>query len=285
MSLFSLYAQRFQRYRPIFEITKIGHETWPLAKVPEVAHIIPFHHRGRNWAYFRSMGSGWLEADFHNCYIWSWNMAIGQRSRSCAYTLFLPKRVELELIFTLWAAISKIRADFSKLPYLVMKLGHWPKFQRLHIKPLSTLDGRNWAYFALWAAVSKIQADFLNCHIWPWNLPLIPKVAHIIPFYPSWSKLILFSLYGQRFQRYGLIFKIATFGLETWPLPKVPEVAHILSFYPGDLNWAYFRYWPIFKIANVWGYETLPLAKVPEIVHILPKLLPSSNFHCFTLRL
>ena len=39
-------------------------------------------------------------------------------------------------------------------------------------------------------------------------------------------------LYGQRFLRYGAIFKIAIFGHETWPLIKVPEVAHIPSFYP-----------------------------------------------------
>ena len=38
-SLFSLYGQRFPRYRQIFKISIFGHETWPLVKVPEVAHI------------------------------------------------------------------------------------------------------------------------------------------------------------------------------------------------------------------------------------------------------
>ena len=36
---------------------------------------------------------------------------------------------------------------FSNLPYLCMKLGHWLKFQKLHIYSLSTPGGRNWAYF------------------------------------------------------------------------------------------------------------------------------------------
>ncbi len=42
-------------------------------------------------------------------------------------------------------------------------------------------------------------------------------------------KLSLFLLYGQRFTRYGPIFKIAIFGHETWQVAKVP---HIDSVYP-----------------------------------------------------
>ena len=37
-SLFSVYGQRFVRYRPIFKIAIFGLETWPSAKIPEVAH-------------------------------------------------------------------------------------------------------------------------------------------------------------------------------------------------------------------------------------------------------
>ena len=46
---FSLYRQAFPRYGPIFKIAIFGHETWPLAKVPEVAHILSFYPRGWNW--------------------------------------------------------------------------------------------------------------------------------------------------------------------------------------------------------------------------------------------
>ncbi len=51
-----------------------------------------------------------------------------------------------------------------------MKLRHWPKCQKLHIYPLSTLRHRNWAYFFSMGTVSEIRANFQNCHIWPWNM-------------------------------------------------------------------------------------------------------------------
>ena len=72
---------------------------------------------GQKRAYFRSTGSGfWDMGWFQNCLIWAWNMAIVQNyisSRSCTYTLFLPQRIEIELIFSLQAAVSEIRADFQ----------------------------------------------------------------------------------------------------------------------------------------------------------------------------
>ncbi len=46
LSWFSLYRQRFPRYRPSFKIAIFGHETLPLAKVLEVAHIGTFDPRG-----------------------------------------------------------------------------------------------------------------------------------------------------------------------------------------------------------------------------------------------
>ena len=46
LSLFSLYGHRFPIYRQIFKITIFGNETWPLAKVPEVAHILSFYPYG-----------------------------------------------------------------------------------------------------------------------------------------------------------------------------------------------------------------------------------------------
>ncbi len=59
LRLFLLYGQRFLTYRPIFKIAIFGHETLSLTKDPEVAHNSPFlTPGGRNWAYFRSTGSG-----------------------------------------------------------------------------------------------------------------------------------------------------------------------------------------------------------------------------------
>ena len=77
--------------------------------------------------------------------------------------------VEIELIFPLKAAFSEIWAIFSNLQYLAMKLGHLPKFQKLHMYSLSTLGGgggENEVIFALLAAASDIRGEFQYCHIW-----------------------------------------------------------------------------------------------------------------------
>ncbi len=52
MSLFSLYGQQFPRYVGIFKIAIFGHETWPLAKVPEVAPILSFYPKGSKLSLF-----------------------------------------------------------------------------------------------------------------------------------------------------------------------------------------------------------------------------------------
>ena len=90
-------------------------------------------------------------------------------------------------------------------------------------------------------------------------------------FVPQGVEISIFSLYRQRFLRYGLIFKIVTFGHETSPL--VPEV--VLPFYPRGVKLSLFslygqlfpRYGPIFEI-TIFGHETSPLVKVPEVVHL-----------------
>ena len=78
-SLFSLYRQRFSGYRLIFKIAIFGHETWPLAKMPDVAHMPSFYPRGSKLSLFSLYGHGFRDM-----------------------------------------------GRFSKLPYLGMKLCHWP---------------------------------------------------------------------------------------------------------------------------------------------------------------
>ncbi len=51
---------------------------------------------------------------------------------------FYPKGSKLSLFL-----LFRDTGQFSKLPYLGMKLGKWPKFLKLHIYPLSTPGGRN----------------------------------------------------------------------------------------------------------------------------------------------
>ncbi len=147
-----------------------------------------------------------IRTNFQNChdlYIWAWNLASNKRSRNCIYSLSTPRGWNWGYFCSTGSSFRNM-GWFSKLPYLGMKLGHWPKFQKLHIYSYSTQGSRNWAYFCS------------SGETWP--LTKDPEVAHI-PFHPKGLKLRLFSLYGQRFLRYELILKIA----------KVPEVSHILS--------------------------------------------------------
>ncbi len=141
--------------------------TWPFAKFP---HILPFQGFKLQLILALQAVVSEIQADFQNCHIWAWNLASGQSSRSCTYTLFLPQGVEIGLNFALRATVSKIQAVFqnfksyrsctytlflpkgrnwayfcctdsslrdmgwfSKLQYLGMKLGNWPNFQKLHI--------------------------------------------------------------------------------------------------------------------------------------------------------
>ncbi len=124
LSLFSLYGQSFLRYLPIFKITIFGYETWPLAKVTEVLHIL-FPPQGVEieivdlWAAVSE-----IQDNIQNGHIWAWKIAIfGQNSRSCTYTLFLPKGVEIEFIFAYSQGFLRYGPTF-KMPMF----GHetWP---------------------------------------------------------------------------------------------------------------------------------------------------------------
>ncbi len=117
LSLFSLYRLRFPRYGPLFKIATFGHENLAIGKiVPEVAHVLSLYPRGSKLSLFHStMSTGssfWDTGWFSKLPFWAWNLAIG-RVPKFAYILFLPKWVEIGLIFTLQAAVSKIRANFQ----------------------------------------------------------------------------------------------------------------------------------------------------------------------------
>ncbi len=165
LSLFLLYGPSFPKYGPIFKIAIFGHETWPLAKVPEVAHILPFY------------------------------------PRRCTYTLFLPHGIEIEPIFALRAVVSEVWANFqnchiwewnlaifSKLPYLGMKLGKWPKFQKLH--PLSTPGGQIWGYFHSTGSGFPDTGRFSK----------LPYLGMKLGHWPKFRKLHIYSLYYPKSQ-------------------------------------------------------------------------------------
>ncbi len=103
---------------------------------------------------------------------------------------------------------------FYKLPYLGMKHGIWKKCARsciflllfLSEVALATPWGRNWAYcrfmdssFRDTEIFSKLPYLGMKPEIWKKC-----QMLHIDPLStPMWSKLILFSFYGQRFPYLG----------------------------------------------------------------------------------
>ncbi len=110
LSLFSLYGQRFPRYRSIFKIALLGHETWPLTKGPEVAHTLSFNSQRVEvkLIFARRADVFKIWADFQNFHIWPWNLEFEDRSQSCSlYSLPTPG-VEIQLIFALHAAVFEI---------------------------------------------------------------------------------------------------------------------------------------------------------------------------------
>ena len=73
---------------------------------------------------------------------------------------------EIELIFTLRAAVSEIQANFQNC-----HIGHetWPLANVPEVAYVSNFNPRGVEIeliFALQTAVSEIWADFQNCHIW-----------------------------------------------------------------------------------------------------------------------
>ena len=135
-SKLSLISPLEQRYIAIF-----GHETFPLAKVPEVAYILSFYPMGLKLSLFSLQGQRFLRYQnlpYLEMKIRHWPKLL----KLHIYSLSIP-----------WGqngAYSHSRCSgfrdtgqFSQLPYLGMKLGKWSKFQKLHIYPISTQGGRN----------------------------------------------------------------------------------------------------------------------------------------------
>ena len=135
-SLFSLYGGRFPRYGAISKIAIFGHDTWPLTKDSEVAHILSFYPRGSKfsllslyWQRFPRCGlilkitmfghETWplpkvpevshilalqtvvfkIWTDFQSCHLWALNLATG-KFRSCTYSVYYPMGLKF-ILFSL----------------------------------------------------------------------------------------------------------------------------------------------------------------------------------------
>ncbi len=135
-----------------------GYETWSLAKVPEVVHILSFYPRGSKSSLFPSTCSSFRAMGvIFKIVIFGYETCPWQKIQKLQIYCLSTPRDQNWAHFSLWAVVSEIRTNFSKLPYLGKKLGHCPKLK---------LD----LIFTLWAAVYKIWVDFQNCHSWAWNL-------------------------------------------------------------------------------------------------------------------
>ncbi len=180
---------------------------------------------GRNWAYFRSTDSGFWDTGQVSKLPYL-GIKLCQSSRSCTYTLFLPRG---RIYFHSTGSGFWDTDWFSKLPYFDMKPALWPKFQKLHIYTLTTPRGRNGTYFrSMGSSFPRNGLIFaiFGHEIWP--LAKIAEVAYLHSFYTRGPKLTLVSLYGLRF----------------------PEVAYIHSFFlPKGRNWAYFC--SIFAVSEI----------------------------------
>ena len=79
---------------------------------------------------------------------------------------YLPFLVFRTVLWTCERSGIRDTERFLKLPYLIMKLGHWPQFQKLHKYSHSTEGVEIELIFPLRSAISDIQVDFQNCYIW-----------------------------------------------------------------------------------------------------------------------
>ncbi len=127
---------------------------------------------------------------------------------------FYHKGVEIEFIFALWAAVSKIQSDF---------FAHSFKSR-----------GSKLSLFWSTCRFSKLPSSCKKPGIWKFSRNYICAL-----FLSQNVETGPISFYGQRFPRHRPIFQIAIFGHEIWSLAK----AHILPSPPGGgggRSWAYF---------------------------------------------
>ena len=141
-----------------------------------------------------------------NCHIWAWNLAIG---KSCKYkhalTLALSSNgVKMKLNFRSTGSGFWDTHPFSNLPYLGMKLGHWQKFQKLHVLSFYP-RGLTLSLFLLYRQRFPRYWPIFKIAVFgheTWPLAKVPQVAHILP------KLLKSPKFHSRFALQLLAFQI-----------------------------------------------------------------------------
>ncbi len=197
--------------------------TWPWAKLSSkvVIYVHSLSIPGlRNWAYFRSMGSGFRDNGWFSKlpYLGMKLACLAKVVEVAHIHSFYPRGSQLSL-FSLYGQSFLRYWTFFKIAIFgheTWPLAKVPEIAHIHCTVFLP-QGVKLSLFLIYGQrfqrYRRIVKIAQNCHIWAWNLAIdkVPEVAHVLSSYSRGSKLNLFSLYGQRFLKYGTIFKI--FGL------------------------------------------------------------------------
>ncbi len=103
---------------------------------------------------------------------------LGHLPKFHIYSLSRGSKLSLLLLYGQWFP------RFSKLPYLRMKLGHWPKCQKLHIYPLSPPRGGNRPYFSSMGSGFRDTGRFSK----------LPYLGMKLGKWPKFQKLHIYPL-------------------------------------------------------------------------------------------
>ena len=170
--LFALWAAVSQIWA-VLKIAIYGHENWLLAKVPEVAHMLPFYPSGSNLSIFSLNGQAFLRyGPFFKIAIVgheTWPLA---KVPEVSYILPFYLKGSTGTYFRSTDSGFRDTCRFSKLQYLSMKLGLWPKFQKLLIRSFY-LQGSKLSSFSLYGQRFRRNRPIFKIAIFGhgiWNL-------------------------------------------------------------------------------------------------------------------
>ena len=217
-----------------------AHETWLLAKVllHTIIHVHSFYLRRSKLSLFLLYRQRFLRyGPISKIALLAWNLATGKISRSCTYNIFLPNGVEIELLFALRAAVSKIQANYkiaifehetcqlAKIPKVAHTFSFYPKGSKLMLFSLPWDMGR-----------------FSYCHICAWNLAIdkSSKSCTCTLFLPQGVKIEL--IYALCAWDAGFFSKLPYLGtkLGYWQHFKKLNIQCTGISTPRHRNWAYF---------------------------------------------
>ncbi len=164
LSIFSIYGQQFPRCRPIFKIAIFVHQIWPLAKVPEGAHILSFYPRGSKLSLFLLYGQRFprygpiFKIAIFGHEIWP----LTKVPEVAHMPSFYPRGSKLTLFSLHGQWFPRYRPVFKSAIFE----HDWSKFQKLHKSALSYPPSQNFTPFCSTAARFQDIGNFSFSH-WP----------------------------------------------------------------------------------------------------------------------